>query len=435
LKFVLKVGWGDKWDQFIEEGDRPKPDFLKSRCARLVAKMGEEVKQHRHKHHSEAKHKSKKPAKPPKLPKKKPEPIVEVDLLGSPMGRIVTNLRYFGEPESDADWDNFASLCESDDLREIVPLVFAGAQALLADPQGEPEDLFRDCPDLIGVMTVKRAESIVNSANWFRRFRSFFPARFTLDRDLTPVPDWWDHAAFDLPLFEHLAKCGFARPCVLLAREPFFALVPEKLRSKVQNGAEKQSRVKVKVENLALLLSKRDLKFHVDAIMNEMVAEVIPGIVITLKPQEMRPPDLPKIIGDVLIQSLGDGQFAAINGYLYRPGFYAKSRYNGKAYVCTISEDAFAPFEIANEDGSKFAGASPPEVWERVLPDGINQDAFELFAIGLPPVRFWLQKKLGNARVMGYKPIKFEAEKDEIKLSGGGMSFMSRVGRPSPKPF
>jgi hypothetical protein len=54
------------------------------------------------------------------------------------------------------------------------------------------------------------------------------------------------------------------------------------------------------------------------------------------------------------------------------------------------------------------------------MPQGITQDPYELFALGLPPVRYWLQKKLQDARVMGYKTIKFEAEKEETEGQGGG---------------
>jgi hypothetical protein len=286
---------------------------------------------------------------------------------------------------------------------------------VLSEPDRDPKRLFKETPELIGIVNFKVADSIINACNWANRFRAFYPERFDQSRLglLRAFPEWWDHLSLDIALFEHVAHFGFSRPSTMLSRPPFSDLLPGKNRDAVSRAAVKEretgKRVKCSLpSNLSFLLSKKELRNHIDAIIHDLAVDDIPEIRVNLDRKSLRSVALPRIFNEALIEALGTGEFGVVNGYLYRIGFKSRVRYCSNEYSCRIVENSLAPFEIVSNTGSKSSGATPSEAFEGCLGGHFDGDAYELFGIGVPVVRYWLQEALGDRRVVDYRTIKFE---------------------------
>ena len=72
------------------------------------------------------------------------------------------------------------------------------------------------------------------------------------------------------------------------------------------------------------------------------------------------------------------------------------------------------PFQVKDSHtGREFTGKTPLEAFSQAFEEEIDTDTYKLFGIGIPVVRYWLQKALDGKRVSGYRPIQFEIVKPE----------------------
>jgi hypothetical protein len=360
--------------------------------------------------------------------------------------QLCRTLKYVGEPETDDEWQRFCEISGLDDLREVVPKAIRASQALYADRerQGDPEELLRDAPEFVGVLTVKWASAIITSRMFFSELRQFLRDKYDerLLRQLKSVPPWWRHEEYDPALFRHLAKFGFARPCVMLAETPFLELVPDKAKRQVQERAAKSMgkcrRLKIDKQwirestPLELLCSKRRMQDHVKGIVSDLTVELAPAIRLEIEEKYMRPLNLPRILDQSIVESLGSGKFGAVNNYLYRVGFRARYRLANKIYTCKVVDDLMEPFEILTEQNMRFGGASPPEAWAEALRDeNLPADPYEMFGIGLIPIRYWMQKGLGDEKVYSHRPIRFETQQRlDVRPAAGPHGWAPQIRKP-----
>jgi superfamily II DNA/RNA helicase len=350
VKVVYDHGWA-QWEAVlsnpifrIKSEDKDNAKLVKKRFEQLFEKMGETseiptepappskkpAREHHDDHHRKRESSSSSSSKKRSHSKKevaRVEPEPPKDPEAQRLSIVATLLRYCGEPDSDELWDMFYQVTSIPEVRDYVQRILIGARTVLSEPDRDPKRLFKETPELIGIVNFKVADRVINACNWASRFRAFYPEKFDPSRLdlLRPLPEWWDHIALDIPLFRHVSSFGFSRPSTLLSEPPFSDLVPAKNREAVSRAAAKEretgKRVKSNVpSNLSFLLSKKELRNHIDAIIHDLAIDDTPELRISLDRKALRGV-LPRIFNEALIEAIGTGEFGVVNGYLYRIGF------------------------------------------------------------------------------------------------------------------
>ncbi|OHT03566.1 hypothetical protein TRFO_29068 [Tritrichomonas foetus] len=363
----------------------------------------------------------------------------------------------FGEPVTENNWNIFEQYVESEDNtdHDQIPRLKEAALRLLKSTTRDPETVFESSEKELYFMNEKIAENMVIMMKWFDQFRSFYYHSFNEQKlsslMVPPNLDWWDHAKYDPIIFQHIEMYGFSRPFSLAYKPEFRAHIPPASLSRVQEIIENENNYH-RVTNdlpdmgqLEVLVKRFELMKFIDLVIDDLNDKnYSQNTVVVVDPKELKF-ELPRILGKSYLESLGDKDFNSVNGYLFRPGFSMKVKYNDSNYHCKVTDSLYSPFVISTSNGREYVGDTPRKVWEQIfdgkLPE--NFDPYELFGIGHPLVRYWMQDKLGDQRVKGYRKLKFEMKKEEkpvkpveklpSKSGKPSLSFMPSLGRPKKK--
>lgn len=364
----------------------------------------------RHRHRSGGDHKNK-----PKQEEKIQDPrVAKLELLSKA-------ICLFGHPNNEDTWAQFEQYCsaDNDEYLDDVRYLIDAAHRLLSSKTQDPETVFDDEKELI-FMTKTLANEIAVACKWFEAFRSFYPTQFNSDRlnTIDSHPDWWDHS-FDPILFEHINLFGFSRPYTLLSRSPFLRRLPSSSVDRVLQYAQYEDQnnhttyQQPDLNPFELFVQKNELKKQIDLIINDLSNETIQQLSISIPKKQIAKFELPKILSNVYIMSLGNGDFCAIDGYLYRSGFECKVKHGGSEYKCLVTQTSYMPFQIT-QNQRKYTAETPLKAWEQVL-DKCDQNPFDLFGLGLPWVRYFYQQQLNGKRVSGYRSINFDIVEEKPK--------------------
>lgn len=442
ITFIQEDGW-DNWGKITKDisskhenlfKDHPPEEakkFLKKRFHDIFANVKNQngEKDRHHHHHGDGSH-SKRESRHRDHDKKRVQKQQNEDPRIIRLKLLSRALCLFGRPVTEKQWSSYEHYCSCDDNshREDVPRIIDAAHKLLDSKNRDPDFVFEesDQKEFRYFMTEKLADEIAISCQWFHKFHEFYPFEFEENRNklssIDPHPDWWKHSEYDPILFRHIDLYGFSRPYSLIAQPPFADLIPNALDDVylLADGEEKNDHHRFDPPNvspLEIIANKHKLMTHIDLIINDIRNEKLPLINLKINFSETKF-ELPKIIKSCYLESIGDGDFRAIDGYLYRQGFSSRVKYNNNEYNCSIDNTSYMPFRVQDSrTGREYIGKTPLEAWNQALGREIDTDAYILFGIGIPSVRYWLQNQLGDKRVSGYRPIQFEVIKQESKKS------------------
>ncbi|KAH0795145.1 Type III restriction enzyme, res subunit family protein [Histomonas meleagridis] len=418
---VYQFGWnqfGPILENVFNDKQNVEKKFLKKRFNQLFKRIN--PKSYRRTHKKSKKHKHTK-----RIVEKKEDETPKEIQISPRLLSITKTIKYFGIPKSEEHCNLFAEFANVNDPMEDLKNIIISAEELLSSQDFNPTVVFYEKPEF-SFMTYSIANSIINAKKWFDRFNEFFENEFEkVDfKSLQSQTDWWNHYEMDPILFQHIYKFGFSKPCTLVIQQPFLHLIPEEEIEQYQIGSEKEinENIKGKINNvnprLAIFFSKKQLMAQIDSIISYIIESKIPSPKIQLKSKYFQDIILPFTIKDTIIEALGTGEFFSIFGYLCQIGFRSRIKYENKTYYCRVIDNILFPFEVQmHGEQLKGRGDTPKMAIEKAiggeLPPEINP--FELFGIGCPPIRFWLQKNLGIKKVTGYKSIEFEEIKKEPK--------------------
>jgi superfamily II DNA/RNA helicase len=267
LTFIKRNGWGG-WEEFARQlpaDTRPPERAVERRITRLLECMQNSRTSSESTKHRDSKKRSDHKKRHDHTKHREHHPKEVALTAGEQTASAIANtLRFVGEPETDSEWSMFAQISGVADARSLVPRVLAAATSLYSQPGADSEELFKNEPDFMRAIPQKVARAIAINKVFFAEFRAWLATKYDqrLLGKLPRSPEWWDHARYDPPLFTHLLQYGFARPCVLVASDPFIERVPRDRRDEVIAKAEKSmqmgKRLKVHTQP-ELLFSKAAL--------------------------------------------------------------------------------------------------------------------------------------------------------------------------------
>ena len=430
IQSIKKYGW-DNWKQICDDihlqdtSPAESKKFLRNRIKQIFEKLPEypefarkfKIAIHTGKSDKEKvkkeRHERKRDKKRHQREKREEDPHI------LHLKRIAKALILYGEPHAQNinEFEQYCSTSNNDD-QPLINKIIQGTEKLLSSKNRNPDIVFEDQRELKWI-NEQIADKILTTVKWFQKFHNFYSNIYNSSKlaDLTPNPKWWRHENYDPIIFDHVDKYGFSRMFSLITKPEFIIhLNTESQRLAREIAKEEQTQNKTHNANLSdadeikFLYKKVELMKFIDIIVDDMQEEP-PQVVVVVDPSELKF-ELPKILGNSFIESLGEGEFRAIDGYLYRQGFLIQVKYQNSTYKCSITNSGYTPFSVTTPNGREFSGNTPLDAWSKALDGKVpTSNPFELFGIGLPSVRYWMQKELGDKRVSDYRTITFENKK------------------------
>lgn len=433
LEGVWKHGWGS-WQKifsdgelFIDEMPPASPPFLTKRLEALLKHLStskgvtppEELKSIKINNEKHQKHDKGDSRKKIKKPEKQLPPPADQEKINQIL--VITKaLTLFGYPNTPQIWELFHSYVKMEDATQLTKKIINKSKDLLRSSSRDPSIEFKDAA-FKETLKYELADQIMDTIRWMSTFRKFYVNKFPNVKSklstLKSKHDFWKHEDFDPVLFDHLNLYGFSQPSNLLIKQPFFSAIPDKFKNLVKECANSEKADNQPVdftdfEPLAFISSPEKLRAEVQSIMHDLTFDKTEQIVIQINKKKTQSLNLPMIIDEIMIESLGTGKFSCTNGYLYRTGFRAHLHYGSRKFITYITDSNYAPFEV-EYNGEKTNGPSIPELWQTIFGDEkFEGDPYMKFGIGIPLVRFWMQKQLGSQKLLDYKMIIFEDPKE-----------------------
>jgi len=318
------------------------------------------------------------------------------DMKLADMKALLGIVSELGIPDNDEAWEIYSHYFDEDDnyqdiVRSIVNcsrfVAFIDSKTPASSIKRALSLIVQSGESLYPSLTQPLAIHIRDNNDWFKRLRTFSTTILphcsvdSLTEPLSFVPSFWKKGEHDIELIKHVCKFGFASMDTLLTKNKSFIeyiseddidLIEQLRVYHTKHGSHKRF--------------KGELVFFFDE--DSIIARITEFVETTggwKCPRYIDIPEknsfsiqLPFVYGNSVIESLGDGEFGCINGYLYRIGLTLTARYRNIAYKCNVK--SIGMFEIRKTDKIVFTAETPEELWKQVDPD-FDEDSLSLFGL------------------------------------------------------
>jgi len=438
LESILKHGYGN-WDDvfsdtnyFPDDFEQPSSKFLEKRIRKIIESISSISEDEVPKKKTEKKHSDKKDPKKSKTDHSKKadssKKVKSKPKKDESLSVFIECLILCGEPKSEDLLKDIGKLSKyKNSNEEIVSQIYEASVFMKEEGTLEQSEFEM----FAGTLTKTNTKKLLESRKWFNKFRKFmreqYPEkkkRLSSIRITKDDPSFWQYSLYEPPLLEHVNTKGFLFLDTLLLQPPYESHLSLKEKDSIHN--EKGSvRLPNGISSFAFFQDFESIQRHIDRVTHELLYEGKPREVLEIASSIMKHCNLPIVQNEngrqIMIESLGNGEFFAVDGYLCRVGFRSRFKNEQKVYSCSIIDDDDGRFLINFAD-ENYQAQSPEGAWKHF---GITEDARMCFGISLPQIRYWLQQQLGNKFISGYEPLDFKAKVESVQSSNQTKQFSS----------